>query len=62
MKQLKDTCRANAGKSADVLAAAIAADLDAFACGTPFEDDRALVIARRLTAGSSSEGSIVRKA
>ena len=48
MTRLKDICRANAGKSADILAAAIAADLDAFACGTPFEDDRTLVIARRL--------------
>ncbi len=34
--------------AADDLAAAIAADLNAFACGTPFEDDRTLVIARRL--------------
>ena len=55
MRRLKDVCRAHAGASADDLAAAIAEDLDAFACGTPYEDDRTLVIARRLSAGSSSK-------
>jgi len=48
MTRLKDVCRVHAGKSADELAAAIVADVDAFACGTPYEDDRTLVIARRI--------------
>ena len=55
MARRKEVCRVHAGKSADDLAAAIAEDLNAFACGTPYEDDRTLVIARRISVHSSSE-------
>ena len=48
LRRLKAICREHRARSADALARAIASDLDAFTDGAPHDDDRTIVIARRL--------------
>lgn len=48
LSRLVDLCRAHAKEGVAALAAALAADLEAFACGVPFGDDRTFVLLRRL--------------
>jgi phosphoserine phosphatase RsbU/P len=49
--RLADLCRRHSQSSCPDLAAALDADLEAFARGVPFADDRTLVMARRLPPG-----------
>jgi serine phosphatase RsbU (regulator of sigma subunit) len=48
LERLVALCRRHAGSGAPVLAASLQADLDAFACGVPFGDDRTFILLRRL--------------
>jgi len=47
VERLRELCRRHAGDDPDTLAAGIEAHLDAFARGTPYLDDRTVVILRR---------------
>ena len=47
-RRLKAVCRKHRSSSASALARAVAADLDAFTDGVPYDDDRTIVIARRM--------------
>jgi sigma-B regulation protein RsbU (phosphoserine phosphatase) len=48
LERLKEVCRCGRGESSTALAKLIARDLEDFARGVPFADDRTLVVARRL--------------
>jgi serine phosphatase RsbU (regulator of sigma subunit) len=48
LERLKEVCRCGRGESSAALAKLIAQDLEDFARGVPFADDRTLVVARRL--------------
>jgi len=48
LERLKEVCRCGRGESSAALAELIARDLEDFARGVPFADDRTLVLARRL--------------
>ena len=48
LERLKEVCRCGRGESSAALAKLIARDLEDFARGVPFADDRTLVLARRL--------------
>lgn len=47
LRRLTEVCREHRTCSARALGGAIAADLDAFTAGVPYEDDRTIVIAKR---------------
>jgi phosphoserine phosphatase RsbU/P len=48
LERLKEVCRCGRGETCEALAALLARDLEEFAAGVPFADDRTLVLARRL--------------
>ena len=50
LDRLVEACLAHRGDRVDEIAAAIERDLETFASGVPFEDDRTLVLARRSLA------------
>ena len=45
--RLKDACSRSRAEPVEAMAAAIARDIEEFAQGTPYGDDRTLVIVRR---------------
>ncbi|HEY0512203.1 MAG TPA: SpoIIE family protein phosphatase [Thermoanaerobaculia bacterium] len=48
LERLKEACRRGRGEACETLAGILARDLEEFAHGVPFADDRTLVLARRL--------------
>jgi phosphoserine phosphatase RsbU/P len=49
-ERLQAACQRHRALGCDALAEALEEDLDAFVCGTPFADDRTIVLLRRLPA------------